>query len=82
MCSSTGSRSFLRIFRITISQQLHRAFHVSEQHRHLLALAFESALGGENLLGEVLRGIGLRGSKGSKGGGGPESRRGSFGTQA
>jgi len=32
---------FARFFRITIGQQLHRPFHVSEQHRDLLALAFE-----------------------------------------
>ena len=45
-----------RLFRITVSEQLHGAFHVGEQHRNLLALAFECALRSENLLGEMLGG--------------------------
>ena len=39
---------------IAVGQQLHRALEVGEEHRHLLALALERALGGEDLLGEVL----------------------------
>ena len=34
--------------------------HVSKQHCDVFALAFESALGGENLFGEVFGGVGLR----------------------
>ena len=34
--------------------ELHRAHHVGEQHRHLLALALQGALAGADLLGEVL----------------------------
>ena len=34
------------LFGIAVSQQLHRAFEVGKQHRHLLALAFEGGLGG------------------------------------
>jgi hypothetical protein len=40
-----------RVLRIAVSEQLHGALHVSKQNRHQLALAFESALGCENLLG-------------------------------
>jgi len=46
------------IFRIATGEQLHRTFHVGEQHGHLFALAFERAFGGENFLGKVLGGIG------------------------
>jgi len=45
---------------IAIGEQLHGALEVGEEHRDLLALAFEGRLGGEDLLGEVLGGIGLR----------------------
>ena len=34
---------FARLFRIAVGEQLHGAFHVGEQHRDLLALAFERA---------------------------------------
>ena len=46
--------NFPRFLGIAVGQQLHRALHVGEQHRDLLALAFEGTLGGENLFGEVL----------------------------
>jgi len=46
---------------VAVGKQFHRALEVGEEHRDLLAFAFESAPGGEDLLGEVLRGIGLRG---------------------
>jgi hypothetical protein len=41
--------------------------HVSEQHRHLLPLAFDRAAGGEDLLGEVLRGVRTRVACGRRG---------------
>jgi hypothetical protein len=37
----------------SIGQQFHRALQVSKQHGDLLALAFQGALGGENLLGQM-----------------------------
>ena len=56
-------KQFARFFRIAVGEQLHRSFHVSEQYRDLLTLAFESALGSENLFGEMFRGVSLGGSK-------------------
>ena len=44
---------------IAIREQLHRALQVGEQHRHLLALAFERGLRQENFFGEVLGGEAL-----------------------
>jgi hypothetical protein len=44
---------------VTVREQLHRPLEVGEQHGDLLALAFERRLGSQDLLGEVLRGIGL-----------------------
>ena len=40
--------------------ELHRALHVGEEDGHLLALAFEGAARGEDLLGEVLGRVGAR----------------------
>ena len=50
-----------RFLGVTVGEQLHRALQVGEQHRDLLALAFERAPGGQDLLGEVPGGVGLRG---------------------
>jgi hypothetical protein len=47
----------LRLFGVAVGQQLHRAFQIGKQHRDLLALAFERRLGGEDFLGQILRGI-------------------------
>ena len=44
------------LFGIELLGQIHRPLHVGEEHGHLLPLAFESAAGGEDLLGEV-RGV-------------------------
>ena len=38
-----------RLLGVAVGEQLHRALEVGEQHRDLLALAFERALGGEDL---------------------------------
>jgi hypothetical protein len=46
-----------RVLGIAVGEQLHRPLEVGKQHSYVLALAFESRLGGEYLLGEVLRGI-------------------------
>src|SRR5262252_3359252 len=56
-----GVEDLARFLGITVGEELHGAFEVGEQNRHLLALAFESCLRGQDLLGEVLRGIGLGG---------------------
>jgi len=45
------------LFGIDLLGQLHRAFHVGEQHGHLFAFAFEGGTGGEDFLGEVLGGV-------------------------
>ena len=42
---------------VAVGEQLHRALQVGEEHRDLLALAFEGGLRGEDLLGEVLGGV-------------------------
>ena len=44
---------FPRFLGIAVGQQLHRALHVREQHRDLLALAFEGTLRGENFFSKV-----------------------------
>ena len=50
-----------RLLGIAVGEQLHRALQVGEEHRDLLPLAFEGGLRGEDLLGEVLGGVGVRG---------------------
>ena len=59
MRSRTGSRSFRASSGSRSAEQLHRALEVGEEHGDLLALALEGALRGEDLLGEVLGGVGL-----------------------
>ena len=49
-----------RFLGVTIGEQPHRAFEVSEEHGDLLALAFQGGLGVDNPLGQVLRRVGLR----------------------
>jgi hypothetical protein len=44
----------LRVLRIEVSKQLHRALDISEQHRDLLPLTLEGYPRGEDLIGEVL----------------------------
>ena len=55
-----GIEELARLLGIAVGEQLHRALEVGEEHRDLLALALEGGLGGEDLLGEVLRRVGLR----------------------
>jgi hypothetical protein len=55
-----GIEDSARLLGIALGEQLHRAFEVGEEHGDLLALAFEGAPGGEDLLGEVARSVGLR----------------------
>jgi hypothetical protein len=49
-------------FRVELLGEIHRALHVGEEDRHLLALAFEGTARGQDLLGEVTGSIasGLR----------------------
>jgi hypothetical protein len=55
-----GVEELPRFLGIAVSKQLHRALQVREEHRHLLALPLQGGLGGEDLLGQVLRRVGLR----------------------
>jgi hypothetical protein len=48
-----------RLLGIAVGEQLHRPLQVGEEHRDLLALAFEGGLRGQDPLGEVLRGVDL-----------------------
>jgi hypothetical protein len=48
---------------IAVGEQLHRALEVGEEDGHLLALAFQRRLRGEDLLGEVLGGVRIRGGE-------------------
>jgi hypothetical protein len=50
-----------RLFRVAVGQEFHEAFEIGEEHHDLLALAFEGAVGDEDLLGEVRGGVGLGG---------------------
>jgi hypothetical protein len=45
------------LLRIELLRQLHRPLHVGEENRDLLALTFDGTARGENLVGEMLRGI-------------------------
>jgi hypothetical protein len=55
-----GIEELPRLLGVAVRQQLHRALEVGEEHGDLLALALEGALRGEDLLGEVLRRVGVR----------------------
>jgi hypothetical protein len=55
-----GVEELARLLRIPVGKQLHRALEVGEEDGDLLTLSFERALRGENLLGEMLGGVGLR----------------------
>jgi hypothetical protein len=54
-----GVEQLARLFGVPVREQLHRALQVGEQHRDLLALAFEGGPRGQDLLGEVLRSVSL-----------------------
>jgi len=46
--------------RVELLSQLHRPLYIGEENGHLLAFAFEGASRGEDLLGEMLRGVRAR----------------------
>ena len=48
------------LFRVEVADQLRRALEVGKQHRDLLALAFQGAFGGQDLLGEIGGRVGER----------------------
>jgi hypothetical protein len=54
-----GVENLPRLLGITVGEQLHRALEVGEEYGDLLALTLEGGLGGEDLLGEVFRGVAL-----------------------
>ena len=54
-----GVEELAGLLGIAVGEQLHRALEVGEEDGHLLALALERGLGGQDLLGEVLGRIGL-----------------------
>ena len=55
-----GVEQLARLLGIAVSEKLHRALEIREEDGHLLALALQCGLGGEDLLGEVLRRIRVR----------------------
>ena len=66
-----GIEELPRLLGVAVGEQLHRALEVGEEHGDLLALALEGGLRGEDLLGEVLGGVGLGESNRA-----PQSERG------
>src|SRR5215475_2762005 len=56
-------KKFTSFLWISVGEQLHRTFHVGEQHRDLLAFAFERIFRGENFFGEMLRRVSFRRGK-------------------
>ncbi len=55
-----GVEELARLLGVAVGEQLHRALEVGEEDRDLLALALQGGLRGEDLLGEVLGGVGVR----------------------
>ena len=58
-----------RFLGVTVGEQFHRALEVGKQHGDLLALAFQGAAGGEDLLSEVGGRIGFRSREARRRGG-------------
>ena len=56
-----GVEELLGSLRIEVADQLGRVFDVGEQHRDLLAFAFQARAGIEDFCGEIGRGIGQGG---------------------
>jgi hypothetical protein len=66
-----------RLLWVPVGEELHRALEVGEEHGHVLAFAFESTLGGQDLLGEMLWSVSIGGGEPGSGGG-----RGVYGSPA
>ena len=45
---------------IAVGEEFHRIFEIGEEHGHLFAFTFEGTARGQNLFGQVLRGIDQR----------------------
>ena len=58
MACRAGIEQLLGLLRIEVRNQLRGALEVGKQHRDLLALAFQGAFGGEDLLRKIGWGIG------------------------
>jgi hypothetical protein len=54
-----GVEQRARLFRVAVGEQLHRALEVGEEDRDLLALTLERRFGRQDLLGQVLGGVGF-----------------------
>jgi hypothetical protein len=52
-----GIEELARFLWVTVGEQLHGPLEVGEEHRHLLALALQGGLRGQDLLGEVFRSV-------------------------
>jgi hypothetical protein len=52
-----GVHELARLFGIAVSEQLHRALQISEEHGDLLTLALEGRLRREDAFGEMLGGV-------------------------
>src|SRR5262249_3215463 len=57
-----------RFFGVAVGEQLHGALEVGEEHRDLLALAFQGAAGANDPLGQMLRRVVLWGRRRAGGG--------------
>ena len=55
-----GIEELPRLLRVTVGEEFHGALQVSEEHGHLLALAFQGRARGEDLFGKVPWRVGLR----------------------
>ena len=55
-----GVQQLSGLFGVAVGEQLHGALQVGEQDGDLLALAFEGALGGQDFLGQMIRGVAQR----------------------
>src|SRR5215467_1694118 len=58
-----GIQQLPRLLGVPVGEELHRALEVGEEHRDLLALAFEGRLGGQDPLSEVLGRVRLGGGE-------------------
>jgi hypothetical protein len=65
-----GIQDLARLLGVPVGEQLHRALEIGEEHGHLLALTFQRNSGREDLIGEMLGSVGLRGAELGLGGDG------------
>jgi hypothetical protein len=55
-----GVEELARLLRVAVGEQLHLTLEIGKQHCDLLALAFQSAAGREDLFDEMGRGVAAR----------------------